>query len=75
LKTLRSVNFLYTLYEDDDGAYVIDLVVPSPVNSWATYEKRVVLNAYDKILLKLFPERADKLASNLISEEKHRQKY
>lgn len=75
MKTLRSVNFVYTLYEDDNGTYVLDLVIPSATNSWAIYEKRVVLSAYDKILIKLFPERADKLASNLISKEKYRQKY
>jgi hypothetical protein len=74
MKKLRSVDYCYTLYEDDDGSFVLDLVIPSTRNAWATYEKRVVLSAYDKILIRAFPTRVDAIANKLIAEEKKRQK-
>jgi hypothetical protein len=43
------------------------------MSAWANYEKRVVLSACQKILIKMFPEYADHLASKLIAAEKGRQ--
>lgn len=74
MRIVRRVNSVYTLYEDDDGSFVLDLVVPTAKNAWANYEKRMVLNSYEKILIKLLPERADRLAGRLIAEEMRRQK-
>jgi hypothetical protein len=73
MKILRSIDFVYTLYEDDNGSLVFDLVIPAARDAWATYEKKVVLSTYDKILTKVFPKRADHLARKLIAKEKQRQ--
>lgn len=74
MKVVRSVNFVYTLYEDDCGAFVLDLVIASADSAWANYEKRVVLSTRQKILINVFPDYADRLASKLLAEEKARQK-
>lgn len=74
MREVRSVNSVYTLYEDDDGSFVLDLVVPAAKSAWVNYEKRVFLNTYEKIMIKMFPERADRVASRLITEEMRRQK-
>jgi hypothetical protein len=73
MRIVRSVNFSYILYEDDEGSFILDLVIPAAKNAWANYEKRVVLSSYEKILIRAFPERADRLATRLIEEEKRRQ--
>jgi hypothetical protein len=70
MRIVRSVNFLYTLSEDDEGSFILDLVIPAAKNAWANYEKRVVLSFHEKILIRAFPERADRLATKLIEEEK-----
>lgn len=73
MRIVRSVNFVYTLFEDVNGSFILDIVIPSANNAWAVYEKRVVLSAYEKSLIEAVPERADHVASRLIDEEKRTQ--
>lgn len=73
MKIVRSVNFVYTLFEDERGAFILDLIIPSANNAWAIYEKRVVLSAHEKSMIEAVPERADHIANKLIAEEKCRQ--
>jgi hypothetical protein len=71
MKILRQVNFVYTLYEEDNGELIMDVVVPSAKNAWATYEKRIVLNIYYRNLVRTFPHKADLIANDFIEKEKH----
>jgi hypothetical protein len=73
MKIVRSFNFVYTLFEDESGSFILDLIIPSANNAWAIYEKRVVLSAHEKSLIEAVPERADHIANRLIAEEKRRQ--
>lgn len=73
MKIVRSVNFVYTLFEDEQGAFILDLIIPSASNAWAIYEKRVVLSAHEKLLIEAMPNRADQIANKMIAEEKLRQ--
>jgi hypothetical protein len=66
---------MYTLFEDERGSLILDLIIPSANNAWAIYEKRFVLSAHEKSLIKAVPERADHIANKLIAEEKHRQQW
>jgi hypothetical protein len=51
-KIVRRANFLYTLYKDDNGSFVLDLIISSAKNASVNYEKRVVFSAGEKILIK-----------------------
>jgi hypothetical protein len=70
MKILRQINFVYTLYEDDNGELIMDVVVPSAKNAWANCEKRIVLNMYYKNLLRISPDKADHIANIFIEKEK-----
>ena len=70
MKVISQVNWSYTLYEDDDGAYVMSVVVPARDAAWAVYEKEFCLTPYEKILVKLFPSKAQKIANRLLKKEK-----
>jgi hypothetical protein len=70
MKILRQMDFVYTLYEDDNGALIMDVLVPSTKNAWANYEKRIVLNMYDGNLVRMFPHKADIVAKDFIAKEK-----
>lgn len=70
MKIVHQVSWRYTLYEDDDGSYVLELVVPAPNGAWASYEKQVKLSGYEKFLIKTFPGRLDYLARKLLDDEK-----
>lgn len=43
MKVIRQVNWSYTLFEDDAGRYVLEVLMPSLSDAWATYERRVEL--------------------------------
>lgn len=73
MKIIRQVDWTYTLFEDDDGSYIFDLVIPAATGAWANYEKRVVLPSYEKLLIRAFPGRSDYLANILINKEKQEQ--
>jgi hypothetical protein len=74
MKILRQINFVYTLYEDDDGALIMDVIVPSAKNAWANYEKRILLNIYDRNIVGMFPHKADLIAKDFIEKEERTQK-
>jgi hypothetical protein len=71
MKILRQVNFVYTLYEEDNGELIMDVVVPSAKDAWASYEKRIVLNIYYRNLVRMFPYKADLIANDFIRQEKN----
>jgi hypothetical protein len=73
MKLIRRIDFVYTLFEDECGSFVLELIIPSENNAWAIYEKRVVLSPHEKSLIEALPERADHIANKLIDEEKCRQ--
>jgi hypothetical protein len=73
MKILRQVNFVYTLYEEDNGGLIMDVVVPSAENAWASYEKRIVLNIYHRNLVRKFPHKADIIANDFIAQEQYTQ--
>lgn len=56
MKVISQVNWSYTLYENDDGSYVMSIVVPSQNAAWAVYEKEFKLTFCEKILIRIFPE-------------------
>lgn len=70
MKIISQVNWSYTLYEDDDGSYVMSVVVPSSDAAWAVYEKEFRLTSCQKILLKVFPSKAQMIANRFLQKEK-----
>jgi hypothetical protein len=73
MKLIRRIDFVYTIFENKCGSFILDLVISSANNAWAIYEKRVVLSSHEKSLIEAVPERADHIANKLIDEEKRRQ--
>lgn len=47
-KIIKQEDWLYTLYEDDIGQYVLEVVVPAPTGAWASYEKTKILSEDEK---------------------------
>lgn len=70
MKVISQVNWSYTLYEDDDGFYVMSVVVPARDAAWAVYEKEFRLSLCEKLLVKVFPNKAQMLAKRFLQKEK-----
>ncbi|MCG1054350.1 hypothetical protein KQH49_04985 [Mycetohabitans sp. B5] len=70
MKIISQVNWAYTLFEDEDGSYVLSIVVPARDAAWAVYEKEIRLSSYEKYLLKLFPQRVSRLVERFMQEKK-----
>lgn len=47
-KILKQEDWLYTLYEDEIGQYVLEVVVPASKGAWASYEKTKILSEEEK---------------------------
>ena len=68
MKIIRQENWHYTLFENDDGSYVFDFLLPSPKAACVSYGVKVVLPRYEKLLIKIFPSRVDYLVDILIKK-------
>lgn len=61
MKVIHQVDWQYTLYEDDEGSYILELIVPAPKGVWVSYEKQVKLSHYEKFIINTFPSHLDYL--------------
>jgi len=61
------------LYEDENGAYLLMVVVPTRDSAWAIYEKEYRLSCYEKFLVRRFPSKVKTLANRILEEEKRSQ--
>lgn len=73
MKEIRRQNFVYTLVEDDQGRYFFELVVPAPMCAWAIYVLKVRASSFQKWMISIKPDLADRIAERLICQEKVRQ--
>ncbi|WP_139232835.1 hypothetical protein [Duganella sp. CF458] len=69
MKIIEQVNSSYTLCEDDDGTYLMTVVVPAAGAAWAVFEKEYRLSIYERFLVRLFPSKIKKLATRILLEE------
>lgn len=72
MKIIRQVDWTYSLYEDENGRYILEIVIPSSKAAWANYDKQFVLPWYEKIFIRLFPKRTDVLADKFLKIEKNK---
>ncbi|MCC8402847.1 hypothetical protein LJ655_13280 [Paraburkholderia sp. MMS20-SJTN17] len=69
---LKKVKGEYTLYEDPDGVYVLELTVNRPYGTSRRYQMWEELSRLEKLFIQLFPRRLDFLAKKLLREEEKR---
>ncbi|MHA6878502.1 hypothetical protein [Ralstonia pseudosolanacearum] len=69
------MSWSYTLYEDDDGSYVMSVVVPARDAAWAVYEKKFRLRTYEKFFAKFFPSKAQNIANRFLKKERLSQSF
>ncbi|MBK8399519.1 MAG: hypothetical protein IPL29_00040 [Propionivibrio sp.] len=67
MKVLKQVDWVYTLYEDENGQYILDVVIPAPKGAWASYEKRVLLTSSEKTRVAANPSVIDLLVQKAMS--------
>ncbi len=73
MKEICRQNFVYTLVEDEQGQYFFELVVPAPMGAWANYVLKVRASSFQKWMIRINPDLADRIAERLIYQEKVRQ--
>lgn len=72
MKVIRQQNFVYTLFEDERGAYIFDLLMPAPKAASVLYTKQIKASMIQRWLIWIHPKMADVIADRLINEEKER---
>jgi hypothetical protein len=73
MKIIAQVSGSYTLYEDDNGAYLMTVAVPTAEAAWAVYEKEYRLSPYEGFIVRKFPGRIKGIAARIVAEEKRLQ--
>ena len=48
MKIIQQQNWVFTLYEDEHGQFVLDVLFPAKKGAWASYEVRFFLSNSDK---------------------------
>lgn len=73
MKVIEQIDWSYTLYEADDGSYLLTVVVPARDSAWATYEIEHRLSTFEKFLVRHFPGKVKRIAARVLDQEKRSQ--
>lgn len=73
MRIIEQIAWSYTLYEADDGSYLLAVVVPARDSAWATYEIEHRLSAFEKFLVRHFPGKVKRIAARVLDQEKRSQ--
>ncbi|SIO72522.1 hypothetical protein SAMN05444172_8956 [Burkholderia sp. GAS332] len=69
---LKKVDGQYTLYEDPDGTYVLELTVNRPYGISTKYQRWTELSRLEKLIIQLLPRQLGFLVRKFSREEEKR---
>lgn len=70
MKIIKKDGWNYTLYDMENGKYLLEVMVSSKNAGWAAYEVKHILNFLEKILIKIFPGQLSKIVQRIREREK-----
>lgn len=65
MKIIKQVDWEYTLFEDEQLTYVLEVLMPAPNGGWATYEKRIALDSRERDKVKNDSSFLDRLVKDV----------